>query len=97
MEHAYKAVDGDLDSQWASVAMNDQWLWVDLLGLYAVNRIVLLFGDVPQQFVPGPVASSVFRRYTMIYIHTHTHTYIYICIYEIYLYTVSYSPKPEDI
>lgn len=51
MEHAYKAVDGDLDSQWASVAMNDQWLWVDLLGLYAVNRIVLLFGDVPQQFV----------------------------------------------
>ena len=53
-EHAYKAVDGDLESQWASVSLNDQWiqwLWVDLLGLYAVNR-VLLFGDV-QQFVPG--------------------------------------------
>ena len=52
-EHAYKAVDGDLESQWASVALNDQWLWVDLLGLYAVKRVVVLFGDVPQQFVPG--------------------------------------------
>ena len=52
-EHAYKAVDGDVESQWASVSLNDQWLWVDLLGLYAVNRVVLLFGDVPQQFVPG--------------------------------------------
>jgi len=50
-EHAYKAVDGDVESQWASVSLNDQWLWVDLLGLYAVNRVVLLFGDVPQQFV----------------------------------------------
>ena len=54
-EHAYKAVDGDLESQWASVPLNDQWLWVDLLGLYAVKRVVLLFGDVPQQFVPGMV------------------------------------------
>ena len=54
-EHAYKAVDGDLESQWASVALNDQWLWVDLLGLYAVKRVVVLFGDVPQQLVPGMI------------------------------------------
>lgn len=55
LEHAYRAVDGDLDSQWASAALNDQWLWVDLLGLYDVNRVVLLFGDVPQHFVPWRV------------------------------------------
>eukprot|EP00438_Fugacium_kawagutii_P008138 Skav234379 [mRNA] locus=scaffold2071:225188:236822:- [translate_table: standard] len=59
LEHAYRAVDGDLDSQWASVALNDQWLWVDLLGLYAVNRVVLLFDDVPQQFVVCLTACSV--------------------------------------
>eukprot|EP00438_Fugacium_kawagutii_P000893 Skav223553 [mRNA] locus=scaffold1657:525650:538631:- [translate_table: standard] len=58
LEHAYRAVDGDLDSQWASAALNDQWLWVDLLGLYAVNRVVLLFGDVPQNFVPWRVLQS---------------------------------------
>ena len=45
-------MDGDLETQWASAALNDQWLWVDLLGLYAVNRVVILFNDVPQEFVP---------------------------------------------
>ena len=49
-EHAWKAVDGDAESQWASVDSTDQWLWVDLLGLYAVNRVVILFGDYPPQF-----------------------------------------------
>eukprot|EP00435_Cladocopium_sp_Y103_P061474 s871_g23.t1 len=53
-EHAYKAVDGNLETQWATDDSEDHWLWVDLLGLYAVNHVVLVLGDVaPSHFVPG--------------------------------------------
>ena len=52
-EHAYKAVDGNLETQWATDD-SDAWLWVDLLGLYAVHHVVLVLGDVvPSHFVPG--------------------------------------------
>ena len=44
-EHAYKAVDGVAESQWASAALENQWLWVDLLGVYAVGQVVVVWGD----------------------------------------------------
>jgi len=54
-EHAYKAVDGNLETQWATGNDSDeQWLWVDLLGVYAVHHVVMVLGDVvPSHFVPG--------------------------------------------
>ena len=57
-EHAYKAVDGNLETQWATgnYSNDSEWLWVDLLGLYAVHHVVLVPGDVvPSHFVPGLV------------------------------------------
>lgn len=52
-EHAYKAVDGNLETQWATGNDSDeQWLWVDLLGVYAVHHVVMVLGDVvPSHFV----------------------------------------------
>ncbi|CAJ1381995.1 unnamed protein product [Effrenium voratum] len=43
-EFAFRAVDGDSGTQWAS-AGSDQWLWVDLLGLHEVHRVVVAWGS----------------------------------------------------
>eukprot|EP00913_Durusdinium_trenchii_P022724 g21340.t1 len=50
-EHAYKAVDGDSNTQWASAPVNQQWLWVDLLGVYAVGQVVVIWGEEYSDFV----------------------------------------------
>ena len=49
-EHAFRAVDGDLETQWASASMENQWLWVDLLGIYEVSQVVVFWGEEYSQF-----------------------------------------------
>ncbi|CAJ1368400.1 unnamed protein product [Effrenium voratum] len=44
-EYAFRAVDGDSDTQWASAPESNQWLWVDLLGVHEVHRVVVAWGS----------------------------------------------------
>ena len=50
-EHAYRAVDGMLDTRWAAAPLPEQWLWVDLLGAYDLTSVLVLWGsDFPSQY-----------------------------------------------
>ncbi|CAE7857965.1 ACF2, partial [Symbiodinium necroappetens] len=44
-EYAAQAVDGNLQSQWASAPQSLQWLWVDLLGVYEVAAVAISWGE----------------------------------------------------
>ncbi|CAE7358532.1 unnamed protein product [Symbiodinium natans] len=50
-EFAYRAVDGILETRWASAASPEQWIWVDLLGAYDLTSVLVLWGpDFPGQY-----------------------------------------------
>ncbi|CAE7196444.1 unnamed protein product [Symbiodinium necroappetens] len=50
-EHAYRAVDGMLETHWASALAPEQWIWVDLLGAYDLTSVLVLWGsDFPGQY-----------------------------------------------
>ena len=50
-EFAFRAVDGMLETHWASALAPEQWIWVDLLGAYDLTSVLVLWGsDFPSQY-----------------------------------------------